>query len=193
MTAVFLFLITIWVCNKCEILKNENIAESTADEPKGLLLESTSLSMSPQSSCLKTLLILFLHLWTKWFIQFLILTNRLRLEILELLYCPCNGAVRHGAPVGSIQFCCQTTHAATNTNRMWLWPGSHELRPSNYCSNSESYYEIFSTTTLDYWKNYHDSAGVTRAQYELQGLLWFGGADSIINNDDNGLSEHLSW
>ena len=31
-------------------------------------------------------------------------------------------------------------------------PGSHELRHSIYCSNSKSYYEIFSTTTLDYWK-----------------------------------------
>ena len=75
-----------------------------------------------------------------------------------------------------------------------LKPGSHELRHSNYCSNSKSYYEIFSTTTLDYWKNYHDSFGVTHAQYELRGLLWFrfGGADSIENDDDIGLSEHLS-
>ena len=66
--------------------------------------------------------------------------------------------------------------------------GSHELRHSIYCSNSKSYYEIFSTTTLDYWKNYHDSFGVTHAQYELRGLLWFrfGGADSIENNDDIG-------
>ena len=49
--------------------------------------------------------------------------------------------------------------------------------------------------TLDYWKNYHDSFGVTHAQYELRGLLWFrlGGADSIENEDDIGLSEHLSW
>ena len=76
-----------------------------------------------------------------------------------------------------------------------LRPGSHELRHSNYCSNFESYYETFSTTTLVYWKNYHDSVGVTRAQYELRGLLWFrfGGADSIVNNDDIGLLEHLSW
>ena len=43
-------------------------------------------------------------------------------------------------------------------------------------------------------KKYHDSFGVTHAQYELRGLLWFrfGGADSIENNDDIGLSEHLS-
>ena len=84
-------------------------------------------------------------------------------------------------------------HAGAPTG--WLRPGSHELRHSNYCSNSKSYYEIFSTTTLDYWKNYHDSFGVTHAQYELRGLLWFrfGGADSIVNNDDTGLSEHLSW
>ena len=77
---------------------------------------------------------------------------------------------------------------------MKVRPGSHELRHSIYCSNSKSYYEIFSTTTLDYWKNYHDSFGVTHAQYELRGLLWFrfGGADSIENNDDIGLSEHLS-
>ena len=55
-------------------------------------------------------------------------------------------------------------------------------------------YEIFSTTTLDYWENYHDSFRVTHAQYELRGLLWFrfSGADSIENDDDIGLSEHLS-
>ena len=47
-----------------------------------------------------------------------------------------------------------------------LRPGSHELRHSNYCSNSKSYYEIFSTT-LDFCKNYHDSFGVTHAQFEL--------------------------
>ena len=43
-------------------------------------------------------------------------------------------------------------------------------------------------------KNYHDSFGVTHAKYELQGLLWFcfGGADSIVSNDDIGLLEHLS-
>ena len=36
--------------------------------------------------------------------------------------------------------------------------------------------------------------GFTHAQYELRGLLWFrfGGADSIVNNNDIGLSEHLS-
>ena len=80
------------------------------------------------------------------------------------------------------------------TLKVIVRPGSHELRHSNYCSNSKSYYEIFSTTTLDYWKNYHDSFGVTHAQYELRGLLWFrlGGADSIENDDDIGLSEHLS-
>ena len=47
-------------------------------------------------------------------------------------------------------------------------PGSHELRHSNYCSNSKSYYEIFSTTTLDYWKNYHDSFGVAHAPYNYE-------------------------
>ena len=75
-----------------------------------------------------------------------------------------------------------------------LRPGSHKLQHSNYCS-TKSYYEIFSTTTLDYWKNYHGSFGVTHAQYEQRGLLWFhfGGADSIVNNNDIGLSEHLSW
>ena len=26
-------------------------------------------------------------------------------------------------------------------------PGSHELRHSNYCSNSKNYYDIFSSTT----------------------------------------------
>ena len=61
-------------------------------------------------------------------------------------------------------------------------------------SNSKSYYEIFSTTNLDYWKNYHDSFEVTYAKYELRGLLWFrfGGADSIVNNNDIELLEHLS-
>ena len=40
-----------------------------------------------------------------------------------------------------------------------LRPGSHETRYSNYCS--ESYYKIFSITTLDYFKNYLGSSGVT--------------------------------
>ena len=42
-------------------------------------------------------------------------------------------------------------------------------------------------------KNCHDSFGVTQVQYELRGLLWFrfGRADSIVNDDDIGLSEHL--
>ena len=36
--------------------------------------------------------------------------------------------------------------------------------------------------------------GVTHAQYELQGycVFHFGGADSIANDDDIGLYEHLS-
>ena len=51
------------------------------------------------------------------------------------------------------------------------------------------YYDIFPTATLDYWKNYYDIFGVTHAQYELQGycLFSFGGADSIVNNNDIGL------
>ena len=60
------------------------------------------------------------------------------------------------------------------------------MRHSNYCSNSKSYYKIFSTTTLDYWKNYHDSFGVIRAQCELRSycVFRFVGADSIVNNND---------
>ena len=49
--------------------------------------------------------------------------------------------------------------------------------------------------TLDYWKNYYDIFGVSHAQYELRGycVFLFGEADSIVNNNDIGLSEHLSW
>ena len=94
----------------------------------------------------------------------------------------------------AIEMCCVISVTAAYNGKLCLRPGSHELRHSNYCSNSKSYYEIFSTTTLDYWKNYHESFGVTHAQYELRGLFWFrfGGADSIVNNDDIGLWEHLS-
>ena len=81
----------------------------------------------------------------------------------------------------------------SNLSASSFGPGSHELGHSNYRGNSKSYYKIFSTTTLDYWKNCHDSFGVTQAQYELRGLLWFrfGRADSIVNDNDIGLSEHL--
>ena len=39
-----------------------------------------------------------------------------------------------------------------------------------------------------------DSFGVTHAQYELRGyyVFHFGGANLIVNNNDIGLSEHLS-
>ena len=39
------------------------------------------------------------------------------------------------------------------------------------------------------------SFGVTHAQYELRGyyVFRFIGADSIVNNNDIALSEHLSW
>ena len=69
-----------------------------------------------------------------------------------------------------------------------LRPGSHELRHSNYCGNFKSYHEIFSTMTLDHWKNYHDSFGVTHAQYELQEdfVFCFDGADSIVK-------KHRHW
>ena len=54
---------------------------------------------------------------------------------------------------------------------------------------------FFQQRPWEYWENYHDtcSFGVTHAQYELRGLLWFrfGGADSIENNNNIGLSEHL--
>ena len=48
---------------------------------------------------------------------------------------------------------------------------------------------LFSTTPLDYWKNYNDIFGVTHAQYELQGyrLFCFSRADSIVNYNNIGL------
>ena len=47
--------------------------------------------------------------------------------------------------------------------------------------------------TLDYWNNYNDSFGSHMPKYEQQGycVFRFGGADTIVNNKDIGLSEHL--
>ena len=73
--------------------------------------------------------------------------------------------------------------------------GVTQITTFNYCSNSKNNYESFSMTTLEYWNNYyHDSFTVTHTQYELQGhcVFRFSGAGSIVNNDDIGLSEHLS-
>ena len=58
----------------------------------------------------------------------------------------------------------------------------------------KNYYKIFSMTTLVYWNSYYDSFGVTYAQFELRGycVFRFSEVDSIVNNDDVGLSEHLS-
>ena len=47
----------------------------------------------------------------------------------------------------------------------------------------KNYYDIFSMATLDYWKNY-GTLGFTHAQYCV---FCFGGADSIVNKDGNGL------
>ena len=58
---------------------------------------------------------------------------------------------------------------ADNIWDLWLWLESHKLWHPNNCTSSKNYNFFFSTTTLDYWKNYYDRFGVTNTQYEQWG------------------------
>ena len=47
-------------------------------------------------------------------------------------------------------------------------------------------------TTVDYWKKFYDSFGITHAHYEVRGycVVCLGRADSIVNKGKIGLLEH---
>ena len=57
---------------------------------------------------------------------------------------------------------------------------------------------FFLTRALDYWNNYYDCFWVTQIGHTTQNerdshVFHFGGANSVVNNGDIGLLEHLLW